>query len=67
MKVLTAEKEALEKIVEDLGKEVRNLNQQMGELQTKNIELLEKMDKVCTARYISVMCVYLSDVVCPQR
>ena len=48
MKVLTEEKEVLEKTVEELGKEVRVLNQQMGDLKAKNKELQEKMDKVST-------------------
>ena len=48
MEDLTTEKEALEKTVKELGEEVRVLNQQMGELQTTNKELQEKMDKVRT-------------------
>ena len=48
MKVLTEEKEALEKIVQELSEEVRVFNQQMGDFKAKNKELQEKMDKVRT-------------------
>ncbi len=40
------EKEGLQKTIAELRGQVNLLNQQMGDLQQKNAEMQEKMDKV---------------------